>query len=152
MAELVRGNEPEVVRRLVELEAEAFGHGGMNEWHIVPLIRHGRVYIIRKNSEIAGSVQYMLDWENTRKAYMLGVAVAQEWRGQGIGGKLLQGSLKALAKENVGEVELTVAPDNTTAIKLYEAKLGFAVTGFRDDEYGKGENRLVMSLSLRKYI
>jgi ribosomal-protein-alanine N-acetyltransferase len=148
MIELVRKIEPELIERLVQLEAEAFGQGGMNVWHLVPLIRHGRVYIVRKNQEVIGSVQYMLDWDSPQKAYMVGISISKESRGQGTGTKLLQASFAALVKDNIKEVELTVDPNNVVAVKVYECKLGFVAGDFRDNEYGDGEGRLVMKLSL----
>jgi len=148
MIELVQTNDPKIVQRLVQLEIEAFGAGGMNEWHLIPLIRHGRVYIMKKNEEIIGQIHYMRDWDNPGKAYIYGISVAKEWRGQGIGTRLLEESLKALAKENIQEVELTVDPQNAAAVRVYENKLGFSVIEYRTDEYGQGENRLVMRLPL----
>ncbi|HEY3424885.1 MAG TPA: GNAT family N-acetyltransferase [Negativicutes bacterium] len=148
MVELVQKIEPELIERLVQLEAEAFGQGGMNAWQLVPLIRHGRVYVVRKNQEIIGAVQYMLDWDSPQKAYMVGISIAKESRGQGAGTKLLQASFAALVKDNIKEVELTVDPNNVVAVKVYECKLGFVAGNFRHNEYGAGEDRLVMKLSL----
>lgn len=148
MIELVQTVEPELVKRLVELEIDAFGPGGMNEWHLVPLIRHGRVYISRQNQEIVGLIQYMLDWNSPQKAYMVGVSVDKEWRSHGIGTKLLKESFSRLSQENIQEVELTVDPKNVAAVTVYEKKLGFIIEELRENEYGEGENRLVMKLSL----
>ncbi|SMD07864.1 GNAT family N-acetyltransferase [Sporomusa malonica] len=150
MVELVTTFNKELVQRLVALEADAFGIGGMNEWHLVPLIRHGHVYIIRKNEDIVGAVQYFLDWDRPKKAYMMGVSIAKEHRGMGIGTKFIQDTFEALAQEGIEEVELTVDPENLTAIKIYENKLGFVVTDFRKNEYGEGEDRLVMKTALAK--
>ena len=151
MIELVRTLEPELIKRLVQLDKEAFGEGGMNAWHLVPLIRHGRVYILKKDKEITGSIQYMLDWDSPRKAYMVGVSIAKELRGLGLGTKLLTKSLTALSNEKIEEVELTVDPNNAGAVKVYESKLGFKVTHLRKNEYGEGEDRLVMLLSLANF-
>jgi ribosomal-protein-alanine N-acetyltransferase len=148
MIELVQSVERELINRLVQLEKEAFGEGGMNAWHLVPLIRHGRVYIFRNDNAVLGAVQYMLDWDKPYKAYMVGVSTAQESRGQGIGSELLQSSFNALFKENITEVELTVDQNNLVAVKLYESKFGFLVTESRPNEYGEGEDRLVMKLLL----
>lgn len=30
---------------------------------------------VRRNQEVVGLVQYMLDWDNSRKAYMMGVSI-----------------------------------------------------------------------------
>lgn len=151
MVELVTTVEPKLVERLVELEQEAFGCGGMNEWHLVPLIRHGRVFISRHNEVVVGAVQYMRDWERPELAYMVGVSVAAEARGKGIGTHLLVESIKKLFEDNFVEVELTVAADNVAAVKVYKDKLGFEVTEFRESEYGQGQDRVVMVLTKDRF-
>jgi len=152
MLELVQTMEPEIIARLVQIETEAFGPGGLTVWNLEPLIRHGRVYIYKLDNIIVGLVDYMLDWDRPQKAYMVGVSVSKDSRGQGIGTKLLSESFQALAKETIEEVELTVDPDNVAAVKLYESKLGFLVTDFKHDEYGAGEGRLVMNLRLANFV
>ncbi len=148
--ELVKTVELPLIQRMVQLESEAFSHGGLNEWHLVPFIRHGRVYAALKNQEIVGLVQYMLDWDNPRKAYMMGVSIAKEVRGRGLGTEFIERSLQMLAGENIEEVELTVDPANIVAIRVYEGKLGFVAKGIRTNEYGKGEDRIVMILTIKE--
>lgn len=146
--ELLEKVELSFITQLVKLEQEAFGIGGMNEWHLVPFIRHGRVYIGRQKDEVVGLIQYMRDWNKPQKAYLMGVSIGQEWRGQGLGTMLMHTTLELLKEENIQEVELTVEPSNSAAIKIYAGKLGFVEKETRLDEYGTGENRLVMMLSL----
>jgi len=147
MIELVGKIEPEIIQRLVQLDKEAFGDGGMNEWHLVPIIRHGQVYVYKQDTEIIGSIQYLLDWDNPQKAYMVGVSIAKQSRGLGLGTELLNETLKIIFRGNIDEVELTVDPTNAGAVKIYESKLGFKITDSRKNEYGEGEDRLVMMLS-----
>ena len=45
---------------------------------------------------------------------------------------------------------MTVDPANVAAIRVYEGKLGFLAKEVRTDEYGQGENRMVMTLSLER--
>lgn len=151
MAELITAVEPALLERLVELEEEAFGCGGMNEWHLVPLLRHGRVFVSKKDDSVVGAVQYMRDWDKPELAYMVGVSVATAARGQGIGTELLADSIQQLFAEHFAEVELTVAADNAAAVKVYKEKLGFEVTGFRQNEYGQGQDRLVMMLTRERF-
>ena len=146
--ELLENVDLTLLQRLVRLEKEAFDVGGLNEWNIVPFIRHGRVYVAKEQQDIIGLIEYMRDWDNPQKSYLVGVSIAKEMRGQGLGTILLHTSLQLLKKENIEEVELTVDPENLAAIKVYEEKLGFVKKDFRLDEYGAGENRLVMILSL----
>lgn len=150
--ELLESVDLSLITQLVKLEQEAFGIGGMNEWHLVPFIRHGRVYVARENGEVVGLIQYMRDWDNPKKAYLMGVSIVREFRGQGFGTMLIRASIKELQQENIEEVELTVDPQNNAAIKIYAGKLGFIGKDTRLDEYGTGENRLVMVLSLINFI
>jgi ribosomal-protein-alanine N-acetyltransferase len=152
MLELIQDNEKKIIARLVQLDADAFGRGGLSEWHLVPMIRHGRVFVWKEDEVIVGSVQYILDWDHPRKAYMFGVSVAKGWRGRGVGAALLKESFRALYREKMEDVELTVDPENTAALKLYRDKLGFVDTEYLANEYGEGENRLVMKLSLSIFV
>ncbi|HWR40242.1 MAG TPA: GNAT family N-acetyltransferase [Patescibacteria group bacterium] len=146
--ELLKTVDLPLITRLVELEHEAFGNGGLNEWHLVPFIRHGRVYVGREDNKVVGLIQYMRDWDQPQKAYLMGVSIAKEMRGQGLGTKLIYATLQELKLENMEEVELTVDPENSGAIKVYREKLGFTMESTRADEYGKGEERIVMFLSI----
>lgn len=149
---LLKDVDLKTLQPLIELEAEAFGTGGLNEWHLVPFIRHGRVYVASQEEKLVGLIEYMRDWENPCRAYLMGVSIVKEMRGKGYGTTLMRTSLQALQKENVLEVELTVDPKNLAAIKVYEGKLGFVAKGVRIDEYGSGENRLVMIASLANLV
>ncbi|MDU4960732.1 MAG: GNAT family N-acetyltransferase [Sporomusaceae bacterium] len=140
--------DPAVMERLAAIDAAAFGAGGLSVWHLAPLIRHGRVFIFRQDGVIAASVQYMLDWEQRDTAYMVGVAVDEHWRGQGIAYALLRESFRLLQRQSLRYVELTVAPENAAALALYESKLGFSRSGYRENEYGPGEHRLILTLDL----
>jgi ribosomal protein S18 acetylase RimI-like enzyme len=56
--------------------------------------------------------------------------------------------LDRLRGDDVGEVWLTVHPDNGPAIDLYQS-LGFvAEPEIRENYFGKGQHRLVMTLAL----
>lgn len=146
MVELIQRIEPQLIKQLVDIETNNFGsEAGLNEWTLVPLIRHGRVFVFWHEDEPVGLCQYMLDWEQPCKAYLIGVSINAEVRNQGYGTSLLRESFSYLARENIREVELTVSPGNSEAIILYQEKLGFVIIDFREDEYGSGQHRVVMS-------
>ena len=71
------------------------------------------------------------------------IAVAEECRGEGIGRKLLQRSLTALAAQNVSSVKLEVRESNDTARRLYRG-FGFEHRGTLPRYYANGEDALVM--------
>lgn len=146
--ELMKNVELPFVTQLVQLEHEAFGSGGMNEWHLVPLIRHGRVFVAKENDTVIGLIQYMRDWDRPTRAYLIGVSIAEKFRGKGFGTKLIRETLQELRKDNIKEIELTVDPENRAAIGIYSDKFGFVEVSTNLNEYGEGENRLVMVLTL----
>lgn len=88
---------------------------------------------------------------NVRHAAVLGITVASEWRGQGIGHRLMDHAIR-WARESgiIMRIELHVFARNERAMRLYE-EFGFVVEGrrreavVRDGEY---LDDLVMGLLL----
>ena len=58
----------------------------------------------------------------------LGMMIARQYRGQGIGGRLLDESLRWARESGLHKVDLGVWPHNTAAIALYRSR-GFTVEG-----------------------
>ncbi|HXW00638.1 MAG TPA: GNAT family N-acetyltransferase [Anaerolineae bacterium] len=76
-----------------------------------------------------------------RHVGQIGMAVCDDWQGQGVGTALLQAAVDLADKWlNLTRLELEVYIDNTPAIRLYE-KFGFTIEGtmvqfaFRDGQY-----------------
>lgn len=74
------------------------------------------------------------------------IAVAPNYRGKGIGQKLLLRLFGAVINHGLAMMILEVRPSNTSAIKLYE-KFGFQVVDCLEDFYGN-EDALVMLRNL----
>lgn len=71
-------------------------------------------------------------------AYIVGVFVAHEARGRGIGSRLLSAVLGKLKQDpTLKTVKLTVNREQTAAVRLYE-KFGFVVTGEQSEKMGDG--------------
>lgn len=79
----------------------------------------------------------------------LGMAVAVQWQGKGVGSKLLAAALDVADNwMNLQRVELSVYADNEAAIGLYR-KFGFETEGlFRD--YAVRDGQLVDTLSMAR--
>ena len=134
--------------RMTEIEAQAFGEGGLNIWTLVPLIRHGRVFALRDGQQIIGGAQFMRDWEDNSRAYLVGIAVDARYRGKGLGTRFLGECMDSLKHEGVKKVELTVDAANVPAVRVYREKLGFDTQEVRQSEYGPGIDRMVMQKTL----
>ncbi len=133
-----------VMERMTEIEAQAFGEGGLNIWTLVPLLRHGRVFALRDGQHIIGGAQFMRDWEDNTRAYLVGIALDALCRGKGLGTRFLSECMDALKREGIACVELTVDAANVAAVRVYREKLGFEVLETRKGEYGPGVDRVVM--------
>jgi ribosomal-protein-alanine N-acetyltransferase len=146
--DMIRDNDAQIVGRLSKIEEMAFGKAGLNEWTIVPLIRHGKVFALWHEREVIGGAQFIRDWKDPSRAYLVGIALDKNQRGKGLGTRFLAECLVMLKGEGVNSVELTVDAVNQPAAHVYQEKLGFGIVEERKDEYGAGENRLVMERML----
>jgi len=61
---------------------------------------------------------------------IMGVGLLPEYRGKGIGGKLIKKTIKKAKEKGIKRIELGVHADNRNALGLY-LKLGFEVEGLR---------------------
>ncbi len=141
--------DQQVISRILTIEQEAFGNGALNEYVVVPLVRYGKVYaaVDEQDSAIA-CAYFMRDMNDTDTAYLLSVAVLPVFRGQDVGTALLSYAFSHLKKFGIAKVILTVDPANFTALSVYREKLGFTVIESAKDEYGEGEDRLIMTKEL----
>ena len=77
--------------------------------------------------------------------WVLSLAVGREKRSQGIGRAVMDALLDQFREKGVQALRLTVSPTNTNALNLYH-NVGFVDMGIRNDYYGDGDERLLMSL------
>ena len=79
------------------------------------------LYILKKDHWVVASVSVDTDFGTN---YFFGLAVDQDFQGQGLGSYLLLASMQDLNKLNEQEFQIVVEKQNTRALKLYK-KLGF---------------------------
>ena len=80
----------------------------------------------------------------------LGMGVRQNFRGMGIGKKLLTAAIKKAHEKKIERIELDVFASNKVAIKLYE-RAGFVVEGVKEKARkldGVYDDVICMALSL----
>ena len=86
-------------------------------------------------AEAGGTViGYAAFWCVVDQGELGNVAVSAEWRGLGLGARLVEDILRRAARRGVREVFLEVRPSNTVARQLYE-RLGFRPVGRRRNYY-----------------
>jgi [ribosomal protein S18]-alanine N-acetyltransferase len=71
----------------------------------------------------------------------LGMTVARDWRGRGVGSALLETGIEWARARGLHKLSLAVFPHNTRAIALYE-KYGFVEEGRRKKQYRRMNGEL----------
>jgi len=141
--------DPNIIAGVLDIEQQAFGDGALSEYVIVPLLHHGKVYsAVDEEGSMVACAYFMRDMADIGLAFLMGVAVLPELRGHDVGTALLNYAFSHLKRFGITRVQLTVDPANFEALAAYREKLGFAVVESARDEYGAGEDRLVMEKAL----
>jgi RimJ/RimL family protein N-acetyltransferase len=81
----------------------------------------------------------------------LGMAVAREWRGRGVGSALLAAGIDWARERDLHKVSLAVFPHNTAAIALYE-KFGFVEEGRRVKQFRRTSGELWDAVEMGRLI
>ncbi|MGE5559236.1 MAG: N-acetyltransferase family protein [Bacillota bacterium] len=130
---------------LAALDGTIFGAGSASIWIMAPLIRCGKVYSLRLRQQLIGVAEFFRSWLRKDCGFLLSFGIHPDFRGKGYGRWFLGKCLESLEKDGIRGVELTVAPDNRCALRLYE-DMGFHKIKELPDEYGRGEYRWLMRL------
>jgi [ribosomal protein S18]-alanine N-acetyltransferase len=141
--------DPQVLARILNIEKQDFGNGALSEYVLVPLMRHGRIFIAVDEDDTAiASAYFLRDMYDQELVFLMSVAVLPQFKGYDIGIALLDYAFSDLKEIGMKKLQLTVDPANFNALSIYREKLGLAVVENGPDEYGAGDDRLVMSREL----
>ena len=89
---------------------------------------------------------YICFWIFANETHLMNVAVHPEWRGKGLGKRLLSKMIEVGISKGAKTAWLEVRPSNFVARSLYE-KAGFKEVGFRPRYYREtNEDAVIMSL------
>jgi len=143
---LVQDYSGSLLKRIVEFGLNIFGELGVDEWGLVPQIRHGNVFVLQASGQrrLLGMAILMRDWEDLEKCYLYDFAIADELQAKGLGFNFFSAIVRNLREQGFRRVDVENAP----AVRLYQDKVGFRIVGRTDDEYGEGHDRFLMELEL----
>jgi ribosomal protein S18 acetylase RimI-like enzyme len=102
-----------------------------------------KVIVMNKIAFLSSAVTPM----KRANARILSIAVAQEARGQGVAGKLLDKAIQYFSQRKATLVRLEVRPNNVAALSLYK-KWDFIPAGYTEDSQGKW---LIMFKEMERY-
>ena len=84
-----------------------------------------------------------------KKGHVISIAVLEDYRGMGIGQKLMEEGMKNVRECGASEIYLEVRQSNLPAIQLYR-KLGFRAVRVLEGYYRDGENAYMMAANLEE--
>lgn len=99
-----------------------------------------KVYIIERDGIAIGDVSYEI--KSDEHAYLSGFVIIPDFQGQGIGREVLARILEEL--KNTRRIDLVTHPHNAKAIRLY-LSFGFIIESWKDNYFGDGEPRIILS-------
>jgi len=94
------------------------------------LLRRGDIQVVAlKDNRVVGWCDIVSpEWPGFEGTGRLGMGLAREFRGQGLGPRIAKAAIEAAVQKGFRRIELDVYAVNEPAIKLYQ-KLGFVVEG-----------------------
>ncbi len=108
--------------------------------------------LVATEPERGAVVGYVVAWFVLDEGDIANVAVAEEWRGRGVGAALLDAALARARARGVGALHLEVRASNAVARALYASR-GFVEVGRRRGYYRRPpEDAIVLRLDERQGI
>jgi len=108
------------------------------------MIQEDEVFVAELENRIVGVIGYCSDYFSTDKSYWLGwFIVAENYRGQGVGHKLLETVENELGAYKIKKLFVSAENKSHEAIKFYEDH-GFEKEGCLRDYYGQGEDQAIL--------
>lgn len=137
-------DDKKYIDEVLTLEEEVFGkNGGVDIWLLKPLIKYGKVLaLLGENNEIEGVAEFIRAFDS-KEVYIYGIAIRKSARGKGRGSLFLELIKDYMRKYEISVISLTVGRENEAAVNLYK-KCGFKEEAFLENEYGTGNDRILM--------
>ena len=107
------------------------------------------IVAVDENNNLIGYGIGVLEHDELNIGWILSMGVIPTWQNKGVGGAMLSALIINLQKLKAKSIKLTVHPDNSLAISLYE-KHGFTPVSYDKDALGKNEPRVIMLTHLKE--
>ncbi|RUO44545.1 GNAT family N-acetyltransferase [Idiomarina aquatica] len=135
------------IARLAFFEKQLYDNDAYSSLFFYQALRQWpRGFLTIKSDEKVAGYSLIVPLDGSR-AILMSLLIGKSFQGQGLGRILLEQAIKSAAESSWKTLELSVAPDNAAAIKLYK-QTGFSVIETIQDYLGPGEDRLIMSRAL----
>ncbi len=151
---IVQDFDQTLLRRMVNFGLDIFGDLAIDEFALVPQIRHGNVFLLKERgkTQVIGLANLMRVWDEDDKVYLSDLAIRDEYTGYGLGYEFMKIIGENLVDQGFNTMGLTVDSTNDQALFLYEDKLGFEKIEFKKDEYVEGFDRYYMEWDMKEFL
>jgi ribosomal-protein-alanine N-acetyltransferase len=126
--------------RVMELERAIFASPWRRSFFLSDINRPQGLSVVAEDEGVA--LGYAVAW-GTQEAHLANLAVCEDERGKGIGGRLLEEVIVFARRSKAESIYLEVRVSNTIARKFY-ADRGFVPTYMRKGYYENGEDAVIM--------
>ena len=133
-------NDWEIISSLEKSVANKFYFPIIKEKEVKDYVNKSEVYVIEKDRKPIGTVSY--EEKSKYHAYIDGLTINPKYQGRGYGSEAIHWLTKKLSEYK--RVDLVTHPHNSKSIIIY-LKNGFLIDGWRDNYFGDGEPRIVLS-------
>lgn len=134
------------IGRIVEIERRSFRYPYSPMTFVTLLSLYPRYFLVCECcGKTVGYITAVVDRDGY--GHVMSVAVDPDYRGLGIGKRLMEAVEARLSNDGIKQVRLEVAVNNSVAIKMYE-ELGYRVVRILRSYYPDGEDAYLMVKSL----
>jgi ribosomal-protein-alanine acetyltransferase len=146
---LIRSVTANDLRTIFEIENQSFGNEAFNKRQFKYLAKSPTShFVVAEIENQIGGYLILTTRRNSKLLRIYSLATNPNFRGMGIGEKLMNYTKDFAAKQLFDTISLEVKESNSAAITLYQ-KMGFVSTGKKMDYYGQGQHALVMQLACK---
>ena len=137
-------NSDQDVLEYIEVEKTAIGdytYSGIVDFNEAKKqIEENECFNIYEDDVLVGHGEYTM--KNPNHAYLGGLVILPEFKSHGIGRKATLFMLEMV--KDIDRVDLVTHPHNTAVIRIF-LSLGFRIESWKDNYWGDGQPRLVIS-------
>lgn len=136
------------ILQLVSLENLSFNYDQLAKKQFTKFIRDEKnlIQVLEIDRKIAGYALVFFR-KNSKKTRMYSLCVHPDFKGMGLGKKLMLEVIKQLRRKKIESVKLEVKVSNQVGVNLYES-LGFELEERIKEFYSDGEDAFVYRLTL----
>jgi ribosomal-protein-alanine N-acetyltransferase len=132
---------------IASIDRRSFPRQSYSYWMFRQLLEiAGHLFLVGSEKLDHHPVGYVLgciEADDREAVWMMTLAVMETHRRQGVGSALTSAFLEQLRRDSIRTCRLTVSPENSGAIALYQNH-GWRTTAEFADYFGCGEDRLLM--------